>query len=72
MNEKKKLSKLSLKKETIGVLNPQDQFEIKGGITTSFGYQNERCTRLFCCGSQAMPSIPRTCCNETTNCGQNP
>lgn len=61
--EKKRLKKLILKKETIGILNFAQQEEIHGGGTTSFNYDNNTCgkTNFTCCGGGSW-SIPKSCC----------
>lgn len=60
--EKKKLQKLSLKKECICHLSAKEQINIHGGAegTTSF---NENCTNgPICCDPGKSASIPKSCC----------
>lgn len=58
--EKKKLKKLSLKKETISSLTSVEQGHIRGGGTTSF---NANCSNGFiCCDSDGFTSLPKSCC----------
>lgn len=49
MENKKKLQKLTLKKETISELNKKELSDIQGGWTTTIG----ECSHLFCCCSLA-------------------
>lgn len=57
--EKKKIKKLSLRKEGISVLNDIEKSNIKGGITTSFGYGQGECTGFLCCDTNN--SLPKSC-----------
>lgn len=62
--EKKKLKKLTLKKDVVSNLSRQELSEIRGEGTTSMNYQYGGCTGFLCCGDSK--SLGHTCC---TGCG---
>lgn len=62
--EKKKLNKLTLKKEVISSLTSDELKNVKGGWTTTFG----ECSHILCCNTLAK-SCNFTNCDDACNTG---